>query len=195
MFIVIRRSDLLAYDSYYKRTDDEQATDKDKDKTATAKPQSTKVSITGPLTFWIGILLIAALLQLVAIPFANSYSHTVFNNYFNDFANYVLYIPGLIVLPLIVALWVGDRVSYVESNNKSFIVSKGVVNALYTSLVYIVSIFIIYLIMSLVKLGVLHSLTLLPFVEYLILCTNSDKFGNDTALCTAFISKKVRINC
>ena len=157
----------MGYDSYYKRTDEEKA-GKSKDKEA-GKPQVTNVSITGPITFWIGLLVIAALLQLVAIPFANSYSHTVFNNYFNDFANYILYIPGLVVLPLIVALWVGDRVSYLESRKKSAIVSKGIINALYTSLIYIVAIFIIYLIMVLVKLGALHAVSPLLFGEYLIL--------------------------
>lgn len=158
----------MGYDSYYKRTDaEQQAADKEK-AAEVGKPTVTKVSITGPLTFWIGLLVIAALLQLVAIPFANSYSHTVFNNYFNDFANYVLYVPGLVVLPLIVALWVGDRVSYLESKKKSDVISKGVINALYTSMVYIVAIFIIYLIMTLVKLGVLHALPLPVFIEFLV---------------------------
>jgi hypothetical protein len=156
----------LAYDIYYKRTDEEAQKPEEKDKNA--KPKLTKVSISGPLTFWIGLLVIAAMLQLVAIPFATNYSSSIFTSYFNDFANYVIYIPGIVVLPLITALWIGDRVSSLETTKKSFVATKGLVNAVYAVMVYIVSIFIVYLIMGLIKTGVLYPLSLVTFAEYLI---------------------------
>ncbi len=153
----------LAYDNYYKRETMPDMEDGDK-----KKEEIIAVSIAGPLAFWVGILIIAALLQLAAIPFANSYKHTAFNVYFNDFANYAIYIPGIIVLPLIVSLWIGDRVSYLD-RKKSFVAYKGLVNALYTAIVYTVSIFIIYIIMQSQNVGVLSSFNYIKFGEYLVL--------------------------
>lgn len=125
------------------------------------------ISLEEPLTFWIGILVIAALMQLVAIPLATARGQTGLNNYMNEFANYAIYIPGLIILPLLVAVWIGERVSYIRKK-KSEVAYKGVMNAIYASLVYVIAIFIIYLIMTEQKLGVLATIGMPTFVEYFI---------------------------
>lgn len=152
----------MGYDSYYKREGSEEIK-KDEEKTDESEP----VSIAGPLFFWVGLLAVGAVLQLVAIPFAISYNHTAFDGYFNSFANYVIYIPGLVVLPLISSLWIGDRVSY-ATKKKTEMAYKGLVNGLYASLVYVVAIFIIYFVMTFRDTGVLSSLTVVTFAEYLI---------------------------
>ncbi len=133
-----------------------------------SKKEITVVSLEGPLTLWIGLLVMAALLQLVAIPIANARGHTDFNSYFDQFANYVIYMPGIIVLPLVVSLWVGERVSFL-GNKKSFVAYKGLANALYMVMVYVISVLIIYIIMFNQKVGVLSSMSPQVFVEYLIL--------------------------
>ncbi len=126
------------------------------------------VSLEEPLTFWIGMLVIAALLQLVAIPLATARGQTGLNNYMNEFADYAIYIPGIIILPLLAAVWIGERVSYLKKK-KSIIAYKGVMNAIYASLVYVIAIFVIYLIMTEQKLGVLAHIGMLAFIEYFII--------------------------
>jgi hypothetical protein len=153
----------LAYDSAYKR--DKQENIKD-DKKEEKVPENADLG--GPLTFWIGILVLATLLQLIAIPIANYSGHTAFNSYLNEFADYAIYIPGILVLPLIVSVWIGERVSYLSKKSSS-IAYKGIINSLYSSMIYIVSITIIYIIMVVQKAGVIWSLSPEIFAERLIL--------------------------
>jgi hypothetical protein len=153
----------LAYDSYYKRDKMENL-----DENGKKEKEPVTISLQGPLTFWIGILVIATMLQTLAIPLANMQNRTALNKYFDEFANYVLYIPGILILPLITALWVGERVSYLD-RKKSTIAYKGVLNALYISMIYAAAIVIIYIIMIIQKTGTLSTLSTLTFAEYLIL--------------------------
>ena len=132
------------------------------------KNAEVRVSLSGPLGFWIGILVVAALIQLVAIPFATQYGNPSFNSYLNTFANYVLYIPGLIVLPLIASVWIGDHVSNSIGNRKKLLVSKGLINALYSALIYTITVFIIYVVMQYAQRGALAAVGVVPFLEYLV---------------------------
>lgn len=131
------------------------------------KDKQITVSLGGPLTFWIGLIVIAVVIQLVAIPFATSYGHGSFNSYLNSFATYVLYLPGIVALPLITALWVGDRISSVDKK-KSTIAVKGLINAIYCILIYAIAIFIVYLLELMQKLAPLGTMSTLTFVEYMI---------------------------
>ncbi len=153
----------LAYDSYYKR---DKLENRDEDKKE--EKETTTVSLGGPLGLWIGLLIFATLIQLIAIPVANLSGHTALNNYLNEFADYLIYIPGILILPLIVSIWIGERVSYL-SKKSSTIAYKGLINALYASMIYIVSITIIYIIMVVQRAGVLWSLSPELFAERLIL--------------------------
>lgn len=155
-------SDWLAYDSYYKRDIE---LPKEDDQWSTVN-----VSLSGPLSFWIGILVIAMLIQLVVIPLSMHYGdqNQLLDPYINAFANYVIFIPGIIVLPLIAALWIGDKVSNSIGNHKTALASKGIINALYAAMVYIITITIIYIIMVYLDAGVLSKVTSITFIEYLI---------------------------
>lgn len=152
----------MANDSFYKR----EAEYKD------AKEQekvNISVNLAGPLGFWIGILLIATLIQLVFIPIAIAYNSATFNPYLNSFAEYAIYMPGVIVLPLIASVWIGERVSgSFGDKKKGILVSKSLINALYSILVYAVTIFIIYIVMRFLNAGVLAGMDPLSFVEYMI---------------------------
>ncbi|MFI5412623.1 MAG: hypothetical protein ACHQX1_01910 [Candidatus Micrarchaeales archaeon] len=156
----------MAYNSYYKREQDDAVDSaggiEEQDKQQNKK---TSVSIEEPMALWVGLLVIGALLQLVAIPFAVSYQRTMFNTYFNDFANFVVYIPGIFVLPLIVALWIGEKVSYLSEK----ILYKGLIHGIYASVVYAATITIIYFIMELQHTGVLANVGPLRFLEYVII--------------------------
>ncbi len=141
------------------------------DKDLVVKPESeapVKISLSGPLSFWIGIIIITALIQLIVAPFYVSYGSPLLNSYLNSFANYVLYIPGIIVLPLIAAVWIGDHVSSSIGNRKRLLVSKGILNALYSILVYAIAVYIIYSVMQHLGNSTLAHLSTLSFIEYVI---------------------------
>ncbi|MDE1871113.1 MAG: hypothetical protein KGI06_02630 [Candidatus Micrarchaeota archaeon] len=149
----------MAYDSYYRKDKAENKEER--------KDEEVTISIESPLMFWVGLLLIAALLQLVILPFASHYGRVLFKGVLEDFANYLIYIPGIVVMPLVISLWVGDRVSYIRKGSQ-VLAYKGLLNALYTSLVYSISIFIIYILMRFSNGGVLANLSVVTFSEYLI---------------------------
>lgn len=151
----------LAYNSYYRRDKVENINDDDE-----RRPES--MSLEGPLTLWLGLVVLAALLQLVVVPLVSARGATSFNAYFDSFAKYVIYFPGMIVLPLITALWIGERASYL-GKKKSFIAYKGIANALYAAIVYIVAIIIIYIIMTIEKTGVLATMNYINFATYIII--------------------------
>ena len=79
----------------------------------------------------------------------------------------MIFIPGIIVLPLIAARWIGDKVSNSIGNDKTALASKGIINALYAAMVYIITITIIYIIMVYLDAG-LSKVTSITFIEYLI---------------------------
>lgn len=157
----------MAYDSYYKRDKSESA-DSKKDDKKEPKEKEVTISLSGPLTLWIGLLIIATLIQLVGVPIASFVKLGFINNYLNEFADYLLYIPGLLVIPLIVAVWMGELLSYV-SEKSSVIAYRSLINSLYASMIYVVSITIIYIIMMVQKAGVLWALSPVVFAEQLLL--------------------------
>ncbi len=125
-------------------------------------------SISEPLTFWIGLVVIAAVLQLIAIPFMASQLRGGYASALGKFAEYILYIPGVIVLPLLASLWIGEIVSKAKSNHR-LLLYKGLVNAIYASIIYIVSISVVYIIMMVQGTGTLASVSMASFIEFNIL--------------------------
>jgi hypothetical protein len=151
---------LAGYNSYYKREPEEMLPE---------KPKSiTNIKLAGPMLFWVGLIIIAVIFQVVAIPFAMNYGRTNFNGYINAFANSVLYTPGIVILPLMVSLWIGDRVSFI-TGTKSHIAMKGVLNAAYSIMIYTVAIVIAYIIMTTQQRGVFYGMTMPFFVLWMIL--------------------------
>ncbi|MGI0100567.1 MAG: hypothetical protein ACREBH_02510 [Candidatus Micrarchaeaceae archaeon] len=151
----------MGFDSYYNRSD---LDNKDGE---SEKKGLMSISVEEPLAFWIGLIAIGAIMQLLAIPLATSYGHTAFNIYMNQFAGYVIYIPGIVVLPLIVSMWIGDRVSYLD-RKKTNVARKGLINAIYAVIVYVVSILILYVIMNYLHAGVLSALSMDMFFKYVV---------------------------
>jgi hypothetical protein len=150
----------LGYDSFYKR-------DKTEEIASKPKVKQTPVSLGEPLSLWIGLLILATLIELVVIPFAKIYGHTGLNVYLAAVAGGLLYIPGIFILPLVISLWVGDRVSN-SGVGKLNVMVKGFVNAIYCAIVYVIAIFIIYIIMTMQNSGTLATLNMMTFIEYLI---------------------------
>ncbi|MDE1868874.1 MAG: hypothetical protein KGH60_02825 [Candidatus Micrarchaeota archaeon] len=132
-----------------------------------AAKKDTTINVTGPLVFWIGFLVLGLAIELLFVPLANAGNATGAATFLTQIGGYILYIPGAIILPLIVALWLGERVGASGKPMHPAIYSS-LINALYTALIYVVSIFIIYLVIKYAGITLVSGLTLVQFVEYVI---------------------------
>ncbi|MGC8537405.1 MAG: hypothetical protein ACP5MZ_00250, partial [Candidatus Micrarchaeia archaeon] len=84
-----------------------------------------------------------------------------------DISKGILYLPGAIIFPLIVALWIGERVGMVENRTHSA-VTIGLLNAAYTALIYAIGIFIVFLVIHYSVNTAIISITLHDFFMYLL---------------------------
>ncbi|MGC8586630.1 MAG: hypothetical protein ACP5K5_03770 [Candidatus Micrarchaeia archaeon] len=130
--------------------------------------QQEELSIAEPLSFWIGMLLLAIIIELVIVPFSGSLG--VSKDTFNNIANYIIYLPGCIVMPLLVAIWLGERIGALSKGKN--VAYKSIVNAIYMSIIYLVAIFIIFLVAKYTNLNLfptlMPSLNMGNFLEYLV---------------------------
>jgi len=142
------------------------------EKPAPEDAQNTEgLSIAEPLTFWIGMLLLAVLIELVIVPLAGSLGISQYKNVFNDIADYIVYLPGSIIIPLLVALWLGERIGVVSKGKR--VAYRSIINSIYVSLIYLVAIFIIFLIAKYTSLNlfptIMPNLYIGNFIGYLVL--------------------------
>ncbi|MCL4373280.1 MAG: hypothetical protein M1360_01030 [Candidatus Marsarchaeota archaeon] len=114
------------------------------------------LSIAEPLTFWIGMLLLAMFIELVVVPLSGSLGISLYKSTFNSIASYIVYLPGSIIIPLLVAVWLGERVG-IASGGKN-VAYKSIINAVYVSFVYLIAILIIFLIAKYTNLALFPSL-------------------------------------
>jgi hypothetical protein len=99
--------------------------------------------IFGPMAFWIFMLAVGLIIEFAGVPIAKLVGAPTSG--IITVANYLLYLPGAIVLPLVVAVWVGERVGSVGKKVRLSL-KVGLLNAIYVALIYSIVIFIIYLI-------------------------------------------------
>ena len=126
----------------------------------------TEVDIYGPMAFWIGLLILGLVVEFVVGPLAKAAGTP--SQAFAALANYILYLPGAIILPLIVSVWVGERVGS-SGRNVHEALRVGLLNAIYVAFVYIVAIFIIYLLIYYADSGALPAnFTVNSFVTFLV---------------------------
>ncbi len=107
-----------------------------------AGDQPGEISVAGPLGFWIAVLLIGLLIEFVLGPIAVLAGAS--SKYFTTIGHLLLFQPGAVILPLIVAVWVGARVGSVHKRSPS-IGKVGLINAVYAAVIYSIAIFVIYL--------------------------------------------------
>ncbi len=120
-----------------------------------------EIDIVGPLSFWLGILVLGVVIEVVILPFTpNSISGLI-----GQIAGWIIYLPGSIILPLIVAVWIAERVGATR-NKVGPAVTVGLINAAYTALIYVIAIFIIYLLIKYITPTFLSSVSLTTFAEY-----------------------------
>lgn len=127
------------------------------------------VEISQPLVFWVFMLLIGVIIEAILLPLSGSLNlSATLKSTLTSIAGWLLYLPGSIIFPLIVSIWIGERVGALRRNIASS-ASIGFINAVYAALIYIVSIFIIYLIIKYITPAFLAIVPITTFVEYAII--------------------------
>ncbi|MGC8670000.1 MAG: hypothetical protein ACP5TL_02505 [Candidatus Micrarchaeia archaeon] len=149
----------------------EDKTDADEHQDNVNTNPAQELSIAEPLSFWIGMLLLAIIIELIIVPFASNIGIGSFKNTLNEIAGYIVYLPGSIIIPLLVALWLGERIGVNSKGER--VAYRSIINSIYLVFVYVVAIFIIYLIAKFtnVKLfpTILPTLSVASFITFLIL--------------------------
>jgi hypothetical protein len=125
------------------------------------------LNITGPLALWVGLVAVAAIIQIFVFPAAQGSAAAPVLSYFNMIAAYALYIPGVFVLPILAALWLGSRAG-ASSGKLDTIAYRAVINAVYVAVVYLIEIFIFYVVSNSTHTSALSAVPIAAFVEYVV---------------------------
>ncbi len=104
--------------------------------------ENLPISIAEPMTFWITLLVIALIFK-IALSYANPFSASASAHFAGTIANYILFLPGSLILPIIVGAVIGVRVGDCVRRKRD-ILAKGLMNGVYASIIYMLSIIIIY---------------------------------------------------
>lgn len=127
------------------------------------KKQGTGISIAAPLTLWIALLIIGVFSAYMAKFLAASGIASLMTN----ISGWILYLPGSLIIPLVVSIWIGERVGSAKGGSKSA-VKIGEINAIYTTLIYVVVVLIIYMLLYYILPTYLQTKSLTNYAEYVI---------------------------
>jgi len=100
-------------------------------------------NVSGVLAAWLVVLFVALLIQYVLTgPYASS---GITSSYpiFLSFANFILFLPGSLILPLAVGAALGAEIG-AKARSLKAAERAGLINGVYASLVYTIAIIIIY---------------------------------------------------
>lgn len=150
-----------------KETNKKQQKDGDDEDGDSQEQQRSSVDISAPVSFWIAIVAIAAIIQLMIVPLTQGGFQNQFLSLANALATQVLYIPGIFIIPMIVALWIGAKVSY-ASGGYTNIIYRSMLNALYACVLYVIEIFMAFILSGSFHTGVLSSLSVPVFLGYVV---------------------------
>jgi len=133
--------------------------------------EKIEIDIFGPLTFWLMFLIVGLIIQLVLIPVmaSNSNQNSSVSSILIEISGWILYLPGSIILPLIVGVWMGEKIGATKNKIKSAI-SIATINAIYTAIIYAIAIFIIYLLIYYITPGFIKNLGgIITLAEFVII--------------------------
>ena len=102
----------------------------------------SEVSIAGPMAFWIILLMLAFVSKVFAnVNVANSSPalYYIFYHYYY----FIMFAPGIFILPLIVGALIGRSVG-INSNDFASAMKASLIDGAYASIVYVIAVFIIY---------------------------------------------------
>ncbi len=128
--------------------------------------KAVETSIAGPLILWLTFLILGVIISLVIAPLTSGIPGV--KGILTSISNWILYLPGSVILPLIVSMWIGESVGQGRGNGGKS-AKIGEINAVYTSLIYVVAIVIIYLIFNYIDKAALAGVSAFTFVEYSVI--------------------------
>jgi hypothetical protein len=112
----------------------------DEPKKEAKRGQRSHVDIGGPVTAWLALLFVALALKfLTAGVQASGGAYALFAG----IANFILYTPGDIILPLVVGAAIGAEIGKRAGTLRKAQLA-GVINGVYASVVYAIGIIVIY---------------------------------------------------
>ena len=104
------------------------------------------VSIAAPMTFWIVLLILGLVFKTLAyFSILVTQGTTVYTTLLSV-ANFILFPPGSIILPLIIGAVIGSSVG-LKSKKIAGAQKSGLLNGIYAAVIYVVAIVVIYEIM------------------------------------------------
>ncbi len=109
------------------------------------KPEGRPVSInlSEPMFFWIFLLVVAIILNTLLTYTSLAMVHTSQYDILKSISNFLLYGPGLLILPLIAGAVIGAEVG-IHANGITAAAKGGLLNAIYGSVIYVIAIIILY---------------------------------------------------
>ncbi len=108
------------------------------------KAQKKQVNIAGPMIAWVVLLIIGLVLKIVITLSGLLTPASSVYGIVNGVANFLLFIPGTIILPLIVGAVIGAEVG-LKSKDIQSALRSGLLNGVYAAFVYLVAIVVIYM--------------------------------------------------
>ncbi len=124
------------------------------------------ISLVAPLFTWALIIVIGIIFEAI-VPAVLGATIAPGATLYRSIGNYILYLPGVIILPLLISIWIGHKVG---DNTESVRVATklGVINAVYASIVYAVIIFIAYLILSYTSIPARYMISQHDFIVFMV---------------------------
>lgn len=103
--------------------------------------KKSQISIAEPMFIWILLLVIAMVINVLAnssyVPTGNV------SNILKASAHFILFMPGAIILPTIVGAVIGAEIGR-RAKTMSAAIRSGLINGIYATIIYLITIFIIY---------------------------------------------------
>ena len=108
-----------------------------------AKKAGTVVKIADPLFFWVMVLVLSMILQILLVDSKLFLINSPFYNFANEISTFFLFSTGSLILPLIIGAVIGAEVG-TKASSFANAVKGGLLNGVYAAIVYIISIIVIY---------------------------------------------------
>jgi hypothetical protein len=109
--------------------------------------RKANVDIHDPMFFWIFLLAVAVVLRILTTSTQYLPMGTTEYSIANIYSNFLLQFPGIITLPLIIGIVIGSEVGE-RSKTLSSALKNGLTNGIYASIIYLITIVIIYIILN-----------------------------------------------
>jgi hypothetical protein len=104
---------------------------------------ASHAEIEEPILFWIAILAVGIILRIIVYDTTALAGTGPIYGLAGSISEFILFVPGPIILPLIIGAVIGSKVGVMSTNMKKAIKS-GILNSTYAAVIYVVAIIVIY---------------------------------------------------